>query len=108
MTRRASAACRDDALAPQCFDFRIAVAGFGEDFLLQAPGRRLVVGRGARGGRSYHAFRLADERQLADVRAFVEAQGIATLPCPAAAMRADFFIALISARLLYRRKSCNR
>ncbi|MGY9057705.1 MAG: VOC family protein [Alphaproteobacteria bacterium] len=65
------------------------VNGFGDDFLLQAPGRRLVVGLGAAGARTYHAYRLQDERQLADVRAYVAAKGIATEPSPAAAFADD-------------------
>jgi len=65
------------------------VHGFGEDFLLQAPGRRQIIGKGERGGRTYHAYRLQDERQLAEVRAYVAAQGIATEPSPAAAFGAD-------------------
>lgn len=65
------------------------IAGFGGDFLLQAPGRRLVVGNGRRGGRTYHAYRLQNERQLADVQAFVAAQGLETEPSPVAAFAED-------------------
>jgi len=65
------------------------VHGFGQDFLLQAPGRRQIVGKGKRGGRTYHAYRLQNERQLADVRAYVEAQGLASEPSPAAAFGED-------------------
>ena len=65
------------------------VNGFGEDFLLQAPGRRLVVGAGQNGGRTYHAYRLQDERQLADVKTYVAAQGLTTEPSPATAFRED-------------------
>ena len=63
------------------------VNGFDQDFLLQAPGRRLVVGAGKPGGRTYHAYRLQDERQLADVRAFVQAQGLKAEASPAKAFR---------------------
>jgi catechol 2,3-dioxygenase len=63
------------------------VSGFGSDFLLQAPGRRLLIGLGTPGGRSYHAFRLQNERQLEDVRAFVAAQGLTPEPSPAAAFQ---------------------
>jgi len=53
-----------------------------DTFLLQGPGRRLVVGRGAPGGRPYHGFRLTDRRQLDDVRNFIQGQGLNTEPSP--------------------------
>ena len=77
------------------------VNGFGADFLLQAPGRRLVIGAGKNGGRTYHAYRLQDERQLADVQAFVKAQGLAAEPSPAAAFRDDAVAARDPRRLQF-------
>ena len=65
------------------------VTGMGDDFLLQAPGRRLVVGRGQKGGRSYHAYRLQDQRQVDDVKAYAAAQGLATEPSPVAIYNED-------------------
>jgi catechol 2,3-dioxygenase-like lactoylglutathione lyase family enzyme len=49
----------------------------------------LVIGAGKNGGRTYHAFRLQDERQLADVKAYVTAQGLPAERSPAAAFRDD-------------------
>lgn len=75
-------------------DFHARALGFevsrlGEDFYLQAPGRRLIIGHGTPGRRTYHAFRLQDARQLADLRAYYEAQGIETIPSPVAAFGDD-------------------
>lgn len=57
--------------------------------LLQGHGRRLVIGPGKPGERPYHGFRLRDERQLEEVRAFIAGQGINMEPNPSPVFRDD-------------------
>ncbi len=57
--------------------------------LLQGPGRRLVVGAGDPGARPYHAFRLQNRAQLADVRDFLQGQGINIEPSPSPLFEPD-------------------
>ncbi len=57
--------------------------------LLQGPGRRLVVGGGVPGARPYHGFRLMDRRQLAEVRDFLQGQGLNTEPSPSTVFEDD-------------------
>jgi catechol 2,3-dioxygenase len=47
-----------------------------DTWLMERPGRRLVIGPGANGGRAYHAYRLENRGQLEAVRAFIAGQGI--------------------------------
>lgn len=61
----------------------------GGEILLQGHGRRLVVGAGEAHGRPYHAFRLQNAAQLADVRAFVKAQGLTALENPSPLFGSD-------------------
>jgi catechol 2,3-dioxygenase len=76
-------------------DYYATVFGFhrspfeGETFLLQGPGRRLVVGGGKPGERPYHGFRVQDRRQLDDIRAFLQGQGINTEPSPSPIFEPD-------------------
>ena len=58
-------------------------------FLLQGPGRRLVVGAGKPGERPYHGFRLQNRQQLEAVRAFVQGRGLNTEPSPSAVFEDD-------------------
>jgi catechol 2,3-dioxygenase len=54
----------------------------GGALLLQGAGRRLVFGKGEAHGRPYVAYRLASQQQLADVRRYLESQGVPILPNP--------------------------
>ena len=81
--------CRIDAPEPSTVvDFYCAAIGYeaidlaADATLLQGHGRRLVIGKGAAHGRPYHAYRLQTPRQLADVRAFVQAQGVNPMSNP--------------------------
>src|SRR5215475_4889380 len=51
-------------------------------FVLTGPQRRIVVGRGEPGAQPYGAFKLQTPRQLAELRAFLEAKGLPLLPSP--------------------------
>jgi catechol 2,3-dioxygenase-like lactoylglutathione lyase family enzyme len=51
-------------------------------FVLTGPQRRIVVGHGTPGAQPYGAFKLQSPRQLAELRAFLAAKGIALLPSP--------------------------
>ncbi|HKK30423.1 MAG TPA: VOC family protein [Alphaproteobacteria bacterium] len=61
----------------------------GEDFLLQAYGRRLIVGREAPGCRTYRADRLQGERQLEDVQAYIAAKRLPVELSPTLILRGD-------------------
>jgi catechol 2,3-dioxygenase-like lactoylglutathione lyase family enzyme len=50
--------------------------------LLQGPGRRLIVGPGKPGEQPYHGYRVQNAAQLADVRDFLQGQGINPEPSP--------------------------
>jgi catechol 2,3-dioxygenase len=52
------------------------------EILLQGHGRRLVLAKGEKHGRPYHAYRLGGRRQLADVRNHLISQGVELLPNP--------------------------
>ena len=54
------------------------------DVLLQAPGRRLLVREGAAGGRDWHAYRLAERRQVEALAGHLQGLGLALedSPCP--------------------------
>ena len=58
-------------------------------YLLQGPGRRLVVGKGKPGERPYHGFRVQDRRQLEAVRDFLQGKGINTEASPSAVFEPD-------------------
>ena len=58
-------------------------------YLLQGPGRRLVVGPGAPGERPYHGFRLQDRGQLEAVRDYLQGKGLNTEPSPSAVFEED-------------------
>ena len=62
--------------------------------LMQAHGRRLVIGRGGRRTQPYTAFRVQSQAQLARLRAHVERVGIATLKCPSPVFDSDAFAVL--------------
>ena len=51
-------------------------------FLLQGPGRRLVIGGGASGERPYHGYRLQGRQQLDEVRSYLQGKGLNTEPSP--------------------------
>lgn len=57
--------------------------------LLQGPGRRMVVGKGAPGARPYHGYRLQNRRQLEEVREFLQGQGLNTEPSPSTIFEPD-------------------
>ncbi len=57
--------------------------------LLQAPGRRLVIGRGRPGDRPYHGFRVGDASQLREIRRFLAIQEVATEPSPSSLFEPD-------------------
>lgn len=57
--------------------------------LLQGPGRQLIIGPGTPGERPYHGYRLQNRRQLAEVREFLQGQGINTEPSPSTIFEAD-------------------
>jgi catechol 2,3-dioxygenase len=69
-------------------DFYCATLGFAAapladgSRLLQAPGRRLVIGDDARAGQPYSAFRLANPTQLAALRDYLAGRGVARLASP--------------------------
>jgi len=63
------------------FGFRSTPMADGTN-LLQGPGRRLVVGAGEAGERPYHGYRVANQRQLDEVRDFIQGQGLNTEPSP--------------------------
>ena len=50
--------------------------------LLQGHGRRILIGPGEASGRPYHSYRLQSAGQLADVKAFLTAQGVECLANP--------------------------
>ncbi len=57
------------------------VRALGADlWLLAAPGRRILIGRGVRGGQDLSAFRVSDAVQLAALRAHCAAQELAVRP----------------------------
>ena len=58
-------------------------------YLLQGPGRRLVVGIGKPGERPYHGYRVQGRSQLGDIRDFVQGQGLNTEPSPSTIFEAD-------------------
>ena len=83
--------------APGLADFYCATLGFlaspladGSRFL-HAPGRRLVIGEGARASQPYSAFRLADATQLARLRDHLAAHHVATLASPSLLFTDDAF-----------------
>jgi catechol 2,3-dioxygenase len=51
-------------------------------FLLQGPGRRLVIRGGIPGERLYHGYRLQSHQQLEDVRDYLQGKGLNTEPSP--------------------------
>ena len=53
-----------------------------DTYLLQGPGRRLVVGRGEPGARPYHGYRVQSRHQLDEIRDFLQGQGLNTEPSP--------------------------
>ena len=59
--------------------------------LLQAPGRRLVIGDGARASQPYSAFRLASPAQLAALRDHLAGRGVALLASPSPLLAAGAF-----------------
>jgi catechol 2,3-dioxygenase len=69
-------------------DFYASAFGFqasnisADTSYLQGPGRRLVIGPGAPGGRPYHGFRVQDQRQLDDVRDYLQGKGLNLEPSP--------------------------
>ena len=60
-----------------------------ETYLLQGPGRRLIVGPGEPGARPYHGYRLQNRQQLEDVRDFLQGQGLNTEPSPSTSFQED-------------------
>ena len=58
-------------------------------FLLQGPGRKLVIGSGKPGNRPYHGFRLQNQQQLEDVRNFLQGKGLNTDPSPSEVFEED-------------------
>ena len=60
-----------------------------ETYLLQGPGRRLIVGPGEPGARPYHGYRLQNRQQLEDVRDFLQGQGLNTEPSPSTIFQED-------------------
>jgi catechol 2,3-dioxygenase len=60
-----------------------------DTFLLQGPGRRLIVGTGVPGARPYHGYRVQDRRQLEEVRDFLQGQGLNTEPSPSTIFQDD-------------------
>jgi catechol 2,3-dioxygenase-like lactoylglutathione lyase family enzyme len=69
-------------------DFYCATLGFAAtaladgSHLLQAPARRLVIGRGTPGTQPYSAFRLGSAAQLAALRDHLAGRGVALLASP--------------------------
>ncbi|MBL4721725.1 MAG: VOC family protein [Alphaproteobacteria bacterium] len=69
-------------------DFYATTFGFqasplGADVqLLQGPGRRLIIGAGDPGARPYHGYRVADRRQLHDIRSSLQTKGVNIEPSP--------------------------
>ncbi len=60
-----------------------------ETYLLQGPGRRLIVGPGKPGARPYHGYRLQNRQQLEGVRDFLQGQGLNTEPSPSTIFQED-------------------
>ena len=60
-----------------------------ETYLLQGPGRRLIVGPGEPGARPYHGYRLQNRQQLEGVRDFLQGQGLNTEPSPSTIFQED-------------------
>src|SRR5437763_9854411 len=59
--------------------------------LMQAPSRRIVIGRGARRTQPYTAFRVQSSEQLERFRAHVARRGIAARPNPSPVFSPDAF-----------------
>ena len=57
--------------------------------LLQASGRRLVIGPGEAGERPYHAFRVQSRAQLEAIRAFLGARGVPLEASPSPLFEAE-------------------
>ncbi len=76
-------------------DYYATVFGFHQSpfedgtFLLQGPGRRLVIGSGQPGERPYHGYKVQSRQQLEDIRAFLQGQGLNTEPSPSAIFEPD-------------------
>jgi catechol 2,3-dioxygenase-like lactoylglutathione lyase family enzyme len=60
-------------------------------FVLTGPQRRVVVGKGEPGAQPYSAFRVQSPRQLAELRAYLEAKGVALLASPSPLFDATAF-----------------
>lgn len=60
-----------------------------DTYLLQGPGRRLIVGPGEPGARPYHGYRVQNRQQLEDVRDFLQGQGLNTEPSPSTIFQDD-------------------
>jgi len=58
-------------------------------FLLQGPGRRLVVRGGTPGERPYHGYRLQNRQQLEEVRSYLQGKGLNTEPSPSEIFEED-------------------
>ena len=69
-------------------DFYVSALGFNRHALtdgnvwLEGMERRLIIGPGPVGGRSYHAFRLQDVAQLSTLRHYLDGQKIPQEPSP--------------------------
>jgi catechol 2,3-dioxygenase len=59
--------------------------------LVDAPGRRLIIGRGVSRGHPWSAFALADGAQLARHRHYLRDRGVALLPSPSPLFDASAF-----------------
>jgi catechol-2,3-dioxygenase len=76
-----------DALAPLISFYQLAMGMIPRDLddqtvLMEAPGRRIVLGGGQRGAQPFIAFRLQNDRQLAALRRHVIHRGLAPLASP--------------------------
>ena len=60
-----------------------------ETYLLQGPGRRLIVGPGSPGARPYHGYKVQNRRQLEEVRDYLQGQGLNTEQSPSAIFEPD-------------------
>lgn len=60
-------------------------------FVMIGQQRRVVIGHGTPGEQPYSAFRVQNERQLADLRAHLQAKGVALLPSLSPVFGADAF-----------------
>jgi len=66
-----------------CRGLGLRAASLGErSWLLQAPGRKLLIVPGAPGARPWHGFRVQDAAQLEALRGWLHARGVATEPSP--------------------------